>query len=429
MVKDTTADVALAETSDTDAPSGTRPHGFDQVKLSNALIEASSLGLSRVAHSTRTGVELQIEAIRRSIEDFNTVLSSMETVSMNVDGIHGEMTRSAGEIQETARELATVVESMGAVNESFQAVDKLLKTINKIADRTKLLALNATIEAATAGEAGKGFAVVANEVKELSHTTKQANEEISQTLEQIGESIGDLTAKVLRAGKMMEQAVAGVDQTRQRSEEVRDLNRAVSVSIQGSLENFQTLDQSASRVENEISELDVIGKTYASLTGLLRHKGLFTGGDNPLDRLAPLVEQSDFEAPERFAIPEEEYVLAEDDILISATNPKGVITFANNIFYECAQYEPGELVGRPHNVIRHPDMPKAAFADLWQVIRSGNIWEGFVANRGKLGRIYWVRAMVFPCFSEGKITGYISVRCKPRREDISRAVEIYRRLP
>ncbi len=402
---------------------------FDQSQLSSTLIENSSVGLSHVAHTTKSSVEAQLGSIRQSIADFNTVLGSMDMVSSNVESIHQQMDCSATEIESTSRELAGVVDTMASVNEAFRSVDSLLKTINKIADSTKLLALNATIEAATAGEAGKGFAVVANEVKELSRTTKQANEEISTTLSGIGEALADLTDKTLQARDMMDTAVKSVIQTRESSLEVRNLTQGVTTSIHSSLENFQILNDSAAVVENEISELDVIGKTYAYLTGLMRRNGYFAGGFNPLDRLAPLVEQSTFNDPSRFTAQEQEYVLSEEDILISATDTKGRITFANNSFYRCAQYEQGELTGRPHNVIRHPDMPKAAFADLWQTIQSGKIWQGFVLNRGKLGQAYWVRAVIFPCFDGETITGYISVRDKPSRTDIERAIAAYRRLP
>ncbi|MCB1185145.1 hypothetical protein KDM41_17130, partial [bacterium] len=76
-----------------------------------------------------------------------------------------------------------------------------------------------------------------------------------------------------------------------------------------------------------------------------------------------------------------------------------------------------------------PDMPKTAFADLWATIRSGKMWQGFVLNRGAHGRVYWVRAMVFPCYRGRNLEGYISVRTKPSRADIERAIAAYRRLP
>ncbi|HPF70781.1 MAG TPA: methyl-accepting chemotaxis protein [Candidatus Krumholzibacteria bacterium] len=422
-------DTTLAPAAETGAEADSGVPGFDQARLNNVLIENASVGLSQVARSTSKGVEIQLEAIRKSIDDFNGVLASMDTVSHNVEAIDSQMDHSAGDIRSMSHELAAVVDAMGDVNSSFAAVDRLLLTINKIADRTKLLALNATIEAATAGPAGKGFAVVANEVKELSRITKQANEEIATTLSGIGTSLGGLTQKILQARDMLDAAVSSVGRTRERSQEVNALTQRAARSIHGSLENFRLLDESSARVGNEIIELDVIGRTYAHLTGLMRRNGLFQGADSPLDRLAPLVAASDFEARGRFTAREDQYVLADEDILISATDTKGRITFANNAFYRAAQYGQGELVGRPHNVIRHPDMPRTAFADLWQVIASGQVWHGIVLNRGKLGRVYWVHAVVFPCYEDGRITGYISVRDKPAPGEIERAMVAYRRLP
>lgn len=123
-------------------------------------------------------------------------------------------------------------------------------------------------------------------------------------------------------------------------------------------------------------------------------------------------------------------MLRRDDILISATDTRGRITFANNCFYRIAEYNAGELVGQPHNTIRHPDKPKAAFVDLWAVIKAGKMLaQGYVVNRSKSGRRYWVRASVFPCFEKGRIIGYISIRTKPEPDMIEKAIEPYRMVP
>jgi len=165
------------------------------------------------------------------------------------------------------------------------------------------------------------------------------------------------------------------------------------------------------------------------LLELMAMQGVVCESMNPLERLLPLVEASSFRAPDRFTRPEQEYVMREDDILISATDTRGVITFANNCFYRVAEYEPGELVGQPHNVIRHPDMPRAAFADLWNTINSGKLWQGYVANRTKSGGVYWVKANVFPCYERGQIVGYLSIRTKPEAEFVRKAKDAYRLVP
>jgi PAS domain S-box-containing protein len=149
---------------------------------------------------------------------------------------------------------------------------------------------------------------------------------------------------------------------------------------------------------------------------------------NALDRLAPAVEGSVFNNPHRFTKSESEYFMADDEILISSTDLKGTITFANDSFYKVAEYGAGELVGKPHSTIRHPDMPKTAFADLWEVIKSGKLWQGYVCNISKNGRIYWVKATAFPCYKNGKICGFLSIREKPEKEMVVRAKEMYRRL-
>jgi len=125
----------------------------------------------------------------------------------------------------------------------------------------------------------------------------------------------------------------------------------------------------------------------------------------------------------------EEYVLRPDDFLVSQTNDKGIILFANDDFCKVAGYTLEELVGKPHNVVRHPDMPKAAFKDLWSTVKEGKVWTGYVKNRTKAGGFYWVYATVFPSYDEktGAKT-YLSCRRKPSPAEIADAVNLYKTL-
>ncbi|EKB27957.1 methyl-accepting chemotaxis protein [Aeromonas dhakensis] len=102
-----------------------------------------------------------------------------------------------------------------------------------------------------------------------------------------------------------------------------------------------------------------------------------------------------------------------DEQLVSTTDLRGVITYANPAFCRIAGYSVDELVGHNHNLVRHPDMPKAAFADLWARLKEGKPWRGMVKNRCKDGRYYWVDAYVTPIYEGNRISGYQSVRCKP----------------
>ncbi len=200
-------------------------------------------------------------------------------------------------------------------------------------------------------------------------------------------------------------------------------------AIRQSMADFDSILNRMDLVQENILQIDTIGKTFSYLLEMMVMQGVFTETINPLARLTPVVEASDFRAPEQFTQPESEYVLKNDDILISATDTKGKITFANNCFYQIAEYDPGTLVGAPHNVIRHPDMPKTAFADLGAVIKAGKIWQGYVANRSKHGRLYWVKATVFPCYENSEIVGYISIRTKPEPEMVAKAAGVYRLVP
>ena len=99
--------------------------------------------------------------------------------------------------------------------------------------------------------------------------------------------------------------------------------------------------------------------------------------------------------------------------LVSRTDLKGTITYANDAFVRISGYRRDELIGQSHNVVRHPDMPEAAFRDLWDTVKSGLPWRGVVKNRCRNGDFYWVEALVLPQKKDGRITGYVSVRTPP----------------
>lgn len=124
-----------------------------------------------------------------------------------------------------------------------------------------------------------------------------------------------------------------------------------------------------------------------------------------------------------------EYVLKSDDFLVSQTDEKGIIRFANDDFCKIAGYTIDELVGQPHNIVRHPDMPKAAFKDLWTTIKSGKVWSGYVKNKTKDGGFYWVYATIFPMKDpQSGATLYMSCRRKPSAREIKEAVALYKTL-
>jgi len=123
-----------------------------------------------------------------------------------------------------------------------------------------------------------------------------------------------------------------------------------------------------------------------------------------------------------------ETVLDDYAFLVSETDEKGIIRFANNDFCEIAGYSLEELMGQPHNMVRHPDMPKAAFKDLWQTVKSGNVWTGFVKNATKAGGYYWVFATVYPFESADGSKGYLSCRRKPTREEVEQHEKLYKEL-
>ena len=111
--------------------------------------------------------------------------------------------------------------------------------------------------------------------------------------------------------------------------------------------------------------------------------------------------------------------------IVTKTDLKGVITYANDAFVEISGFSREELIGQSQNIVRHPGMPKAAFADLWQTIKAGRSWRGMVKNRCKNGDHYWVDAFIVPVRKNGNTVGYMSVRTPPSREQIDAADKLY----
>ncbi len=122
-------------------------------------------------------------------------------------------------------------------------------------------------------------------------------------------------------------------------------------------------------------------------------------------------------------------VLFDGGVMITETDTAGIIVYANRKFREMTGYTKEELVGSPHNINRHPDMPKAAFAQMWETIKRGEMWEGYVKNLRKDGKYYWVVVWVKPKLDEnGNIIGYIAGRKVPDRNLVIKFENEYRRM-
>ncbi len=124
-------------------------------------------------------------------------------------------------------------------------------------------------------------------------------------------------------------------------------------------------------------------------------------------------------------ITDKELLLDPNKPLISVTDIKGRITDCNEAFINISGFTKDELLNQPHNIVRHPDMPTAAFEVMWEYLKAGKPWMGLVKNRAKSGDFYWVNAYVTPITDKGKVIGYESVRSCPSRDDIARAEKLY----
>ncbi|MBR7777167.1 PAS domain-containing methyl-accepting chemotaxis protein [Undibacterium rugosum] len=123
-----------------------------------------------------------------------------------------------------------------------------------------------------------------------------------------------------------------------------------------------------------------------------------------------------------------EYVLSDDQTIVSKTDLQGNITYINDDFVRVSGFTEEELLGAPQNIVRHPDMPVEAFADFWRTIKEGKAWTGLVKNRCKNGDHYWVEATAAPLVQNGQVVGYTSIRVKPDRAKVSAAEAAYRAI-
>ncbi len=134
-------------------------------------------------------------------------------------------------------------------------------------------------------------------------------------------------------------------------------------------------------------------------------------------------------ANQRIVPTDHEIVMRDEDFIVSKTDLKGRITYANQVFIEFSGFRESEFIGKQHNVIRHPDMPRAIFKLLWDSIQSGREIFAYVKNICKDGSYYWVLANVTPSFdASGKVVGYYSVRRKPNPKAVRIVHEIYKRM-
>jgi len=125
-------------------------------------------------------------------------------------------------------------------------------------------------------------------------------------------------------------------------------------------------------------------------------------------------------------ITQREFDFDERATLMSTTDLNSYITYANDAFIQVSGFSPEEVNGQPHNMVRHPDMPPEAFADMWSTLKQGEPWTALVKNRRQNGDHYWVRANAIPVVREGKVQGYMSVRTKPSAEEVRQTETLYR---
>ncbi|HIO93561.1 MAG TPA: PAS domain S-box protein [Leucothrix mucor] len=125
---------------------------------------------------------------------------------------------------------------------------------------------------------------------------------------------------------------------------------------------------------------------------------------------------------------DEEVPYPDGRLIVSRTDKAGVLTHFNQSFIDMSGYSKEELIGKNHYILRHPDMPAAAFKDLWDTVKQGKKWHGYVKNLRKDGLYYWVRATVIPNIRGNEVIGYTSVRRKPSRKQVNKCISLYAKM-
>lgn len=120
-----------------------------------------------------------------------------------------------------------------------------------------------------------------------------------------------------------------------------------------------------------------------------------------------------------------EHPYPDGKLIVSRTDLNGNITLVNDAFVAISGYSEEELIGKPQSILRHPDMPSAAYKDLWETVKAGKKWHGYVKNLCKDGGHYWVYATVVPNVRRGEVVGYTSVRRKPSKSKVAEAIAQY----
>ncbi|RLA19462.1 MAG: diguanylate cyclase [Gammaproteobacteria bacterium] len=129
--------------------------------------------------------------------------------------------------------------------------------------------------------------------------------------------------------------------------------------------------------------------------------------------------------PRKILYSEIESPYPDGRLIVSRTDTKGLITHVNQSFIDMSGYAEEELIGAPHSILRHPDMPPAAFKDLWDTSGRGEKWQGYVKNLRKDGGYYWVKATAIPNVRGGEVVGFTSVRRKPSRKKVEECIALY----
>lgn len=407
----------------------------------------------KIREKKSSAKELEKQVSMRSLLELGNIVHYLKKKSPSAEEIQ-QIVTSINHLQKNSREVAEEVKDtlrlsktsrnvtgqtmgmmeeasskMGALDESLNEVTKGLAIIEDISSEINLLSLNASIEAARAGEFGKGFSVVANEVKSLASKTKGVSEGINKIILSTQESADNLARSFEQVKEKLQDSQESATAIQKNMDIVNANTNDLYEELKVSGSSLLKMSEASMEVESKLQDFQFIKTTLSSLLEM-EERGLGKDRADTCASMSIFASLAELSTTHRSVSVDsaKEIPLSDSDVLISQTDRRGIIQYANESFVEASGFSIEELMGKPHNLVRNSFMPKSAFAHMWQTIKKGEIWQGIVVNRSKDGRHYWVLATVYPHYEEGRLMGYISVRVKPDPRLVVQALDIYPRL-
>ncbi|MFN4336267.1 MAG: methyl-accepting chemotaxis protein [Candidatus Nitrosocaldus sp.] len=364
-----------------------------------------------------TNISTAVSTITTSIQNISVALSNVGNITNELANNSSKSADHANQILLEISKINEIVRSYNNTNikvkDEFKAINNIAKFIDKVADRTNLLALNAAIEAARAGEAGRGFAVVAEEVRALAMDTSKNASEIARMIanistlfnelsKSIDESVDVLNSTIRKVTDILNALQSIAEGVKSIDENIRQIAASSQEVVASSEELTTTAEQLKSSTDTNMKHADDIGRSLKDMMSTIHNIKITTG------RLKQIMDV---------------FSCMADSSIVSMTDLEGDINYVNKKFLDVSRYSKDELYGQNHRILKSGFHDDIVFKDMWETISNGGTFIGYVRNRAKDGSIYWVKAVIKPTYSNGRIDGYVAVRTPVTELMVSLGVE------